>query len=476
MEEWVSAWVRSQRSEGERGIEIKNFGSSYYVYRSTTFWDKELKKRRKRSTYLGKLDKERGFISSKKGIPRFRPRSIRQYGNAMLLHRAMQDLLPLLKEGFDEFWQEIYALATTRILGYIPLKRVGSVWERLHDPKKLTPNLSPKKLSEVLKVVGSDREGQDLIFKELSRNGRQFVYDLSVVFTRSEGINIAELGYNKDHVYVPQINLALLYSVDKGLPTMIRALPGSIKDITSLYNSLIEGGGIEGKILILDRGFFSKDVVAFLLEQEISFLLPARRNSKLYDIRIHLTGHFFYRERLIRFGKRRVKGYFLYLFEDAVLRMEEEKTLYKRLDEGTINKERLGRGLKRAGRILILSDLNKDGGEVFMMYKQRGGVENQFDTYKNVLNADRMYLQDDESVFGHLFTSFLALYGYCKLDVALKDAGLLRKFSPLDLLEEFSKVYIVTDGEQEVISEIPRKVAELDKLLGIDVFPKMMRS
>jgi hypothetical protein len=475
MEEWVSAWVRARRSEGERGIEIKNFGSSYYVYRSTTFWDREAKKRRKRSTYLGKLDEERGFISSKKGIPRFRPRSIRQYGNAMLLHRAMQDLPPLLKEGFDELWQEIYALSTTRILGYIPLKRIGSVWERLHDPNKLTPNLSSKKLSEVLKVVGSDRSGQDLIFRELSRNGRQFVYDLSVVFTRSEGINIAEVGYNKDHMYVPQINLALLYSVDKDLPTMIRALPGAIKDITSLYNSLRESG-IEGKILILDRGFFSKDVVAFLLEQEISFLLPARRNSRLYDIRIHLTGHFFYRERLIRFGKRRVEGYFLYLFEDAVLRMEEEKTMYKRLDEGTINKERLERGLKRAGRILLISNLDKDGREVFTMYKQRGGVENQFDTYKNVLNADRMYLQDDESVFGHLFTSFLALYGYCTLEAALKKAGLLRKFSPIDLLEEFSKVYIVMDGEREVISEIPRKVAELDKLLGIDVFPKMTRS
>jgi hypothetical protein len=476
MEEWVSAWVRAQRSEGERGIEVKHFGSSYYVYRSTTFWDRESKKRRKRSTYLGKLDKERGFISSKKGIPRFRPRSIRQYGNAMLLHRAMQDLLPLLKEGFDELWQEIYALATTRILGYIPLKRVGSVWERLHDPNKLTPNLSPKKLSEVLKAIGSDRGGQDLIFRELSRNGRQFVYDLSVIFTRSEGINIAEEGYNKDHAYVPQINLALLYSVDKGLPTMIRALPGSIKDITSLYNSLIQCGSIEGKILILDRGFFSEDVVAFLLEQGISFLLPARRNSKLYDIRIHLTGHFFYRERLIRFGKRRVEGYFLYLFEDAVLRLEEEKTLYKRLDEGTIDKERLGKGLKRAGRILIISDLDKAGGEVFMMYKQRGGVEIQFDTYKNVLNSDRMYLQDDESVFGHLFTSFLTLYGYCTLEAALKKAGLLHKFSPQDLLEVFSKVYIVTDGEREVISEIPRKVAELDKLLGIDVFPKMTRS
>jgi transposase len=76
----------------------------------------------------------------------------------------------------------------------------------------------------VLKAVGSNRGGQELIFRELSRNGRQFVYDLSVVFTRSEGINIADAGYNKRHLYVPQINLALLYSVDKGLPTMIRAL------------------------------------------------------------------------------------------------------------------------------------------------------------------------------------------------------------------------------------------------------------
>jgi hypothetical protein len=114
----------------------------------------------------------------------------------MLLHKAMQDLFPLLKEGFDEFWQ--YALATTRILGYIPLKRVGSVWERLYDPNKLIPNLSPKKLSEVLKAVGSNRGGQELIFRELSRNGRQFVYDLSVVFTRSDGINIAMQGTTKD--------------------------------------------------------------------------------------------------------------------------------------------------------------------------------------------------------------------------------------------------------------------------------------
>jgi len=33
-------------------------------------------------------------------------------------------------------------------------------------------------------------------------------------------------------------------------------------------------------------------------------------------------------------------------------------------------------------------------------------------------------------------------------------------------------VYRFTDGTQEVISEIPRKVAELEAKMGVDVFPK----
>ena len=65
----------------------------------------------------------------------------------------------------------------------------------LYDPNKLTPNLSPK--NGVLKEVGADREGQNYIFGELSRNGRQFVYDLSVIFTRSEGTTLQRLGTTK---------------------------------------------------------------------------------------------------------------------------------------------------------------------------------------------------------------------------------------------------------------------------------------
>ena len=59
---------------------------------------------------------------------------------------------------------------------------------------------------------------------------------------------------------------------------MIKALPGSVRDITSIYNSVINSH----VILILDRGFFSMGVVKFLLDKA-SFVIPAKRNSKLYE-------------------------------------------------------------------------------------------------------------------------------------------------------------------------------------------------
>ena len=111
--------------------------------------------------------------------------------------------------------------------------------------------------------MGVNRAGQNVIFKELADLSKQLVYDLSSVFSRAMNISQAEKGYNKDKIQVPQINLALLCSADSGLPTMIRSLPGSVKDIKTLYQSINELD-LDGKILVLDRGFLSEGVVEFL--------------------------------------------------------------------------------------------------------------------------------------------------------------------------------------------------------------------
>ena len=308
----------------------------------------------------------------------------------------------------------------------------------------------------MLHNVGVNREGQSVVFKSLLDHSQQLVYDLSYMFSRSMSISQAEKGYNKDKIHVPQINIALLCSADTGLPTMIRSLPGSVKDIATLCNSILELD-IRGKLLILDRGFFSEDVFMFLDGRKISYLIPARRNSHYYDTRIHLNGHFRYHDRLIKCGSRKIGDKYLYLFEDQVLLFEEQNTLYNDLDKGKIAKNELQEEMKKAGRILILSNQEMTEQEAYELYKRRESVEKMFDTYKSTLSADRLYLQDDESVFGHVFIAFLSLYAYCKLESLLKKAELNKKMTPIDLLFEFSKVYHIDFGECGKVMEIPKE-------------------
>ncbi|MEA2032547.1 MAG: transposase [Euryarchaeota archaeon] len=418
IEEWARSWLENQRHAGKTCLEIKTRGSKNYVYHSTSRYDKEIKRGRKVSKYLGKLDKERGFIPKGQNKHEHKyiagPRNITEYGNSMLLHRMMQDIKPVLKEGFPDHWEEICALAMVRASGNVPLKRAKDAWEKLYNADGTKPNLNPKNLSRVLREVGVNRAGQNVLFRELADMSKQLVYNLSSMFSRSMSISQAEKGYNKDKIHVPQINLALLCSADTGLPAMIRSLPGSVKDIKTLYHTINELD-IGGKVLILDRGFFSEGTIKFLGGKETSYVLPTKRNSHYYDTRIHFTEYF-------------------------------------------------------------ISDMNVEKQEIYLLYKKREVVEKMFDTYKTVLNADKLYLQDDESVFGHVFIAFLSLYIHCKLEQLLKKAEINHNITPIDLLFKYGKVYHLEMGGRGMIAEVPKKVMDLDEALGLYMFPKKVRS
>lgn len=473
MENWARDWLEGERKKGVKCLEIKTQGKNHYVYHSTTYWDKDIKKPRKTSKYLGKLDREKGFIKSggKKAIESSDVRSVSEYGNSMLLHESISDLKPLLIEGFPDHWEEISALAMVRVAGNVPLKRVKETWEKLYDVESIEPTLNPKHLSKVLRDVGVDRIGQEVVFKGLLDQSEQLVYDLSTMFSRSMSINQAEKGYNKDKIHVPQINLALLCSADTGMPTYIRSLPGSVRDIKTLYNSINEID-VREKVLILDRGFFSEGVMEFLESKKIKYVLPTRRNSRYYKTRTHLNKHFSYHDRLILCGRKKLDDRYIYLFEDQDLKLDECKTLYQKLEAGVINKTQLNAQVKKAGKILIISNQDLQAKEIYELYKKREEVEKMFDSYKTALDADRLFLQNDESVFGHVFISFISLYMYCKIQGFLKKAGLSQRMSPKDLLLKYSKVYHIGLTEDSIITEVPKKLMDLDAKLGLNIFPK----
>ena len=56
----------------------------------------------------------------------------------------------------------------------------------------------------------------------------------------------------------------------------------------TLYSTVEEiGASFDSElILILDRGFFSRKVMDFLLEKDFSFVIPAKRNSRLYELKL----------------------------------------------------------------------------------------------------------------------------------------------------------------------------------------------
>ena len=448
------------------------------MYSSTSSYDKNIKKGRKVSVYLGRLDKEYGFIPKgekpKIGMISV-PRSITDYGNSMILHNMMKELKPLLEENFPEHWQELYAMSMVRVNGHTPLKRIKDCWEDLYDPEGLKPNLNPSNLSKVLREVGLDRFGQNEIFNYLKTLDTQLVYDLSTCFSRSMNILQAEKGYNKDRIQVPQVNFTLLCGLDSEMPTMIKSVPGSVRDISTLYKT-IEELDISDKVLLLDRGFFSEDVLDFLEEKHVKYVLPTKRNSHYYDTRIHLNEEFIYHDRLIKCGKRKLGERILYLFEDKDLKLEEQKTIFRKKEEEKIDDEEYSLRQKRAGKFLIISNYDIEKKEMYELYKKRDHVEKLFDAYKTTLNADKLYLHDDESVYGHVFVAFLSLYAYCKLLKAIKKADINNKFSPTDVLLKYRKVKKIEFEEVEVITEVPKKVRELDKVLQFNIFPTKNRS
>ncbi|KAF5041010.1 MULTISPECIES: transposase [unclassified Methanoculleus] len=470
MEEWVRTWLKEQRQKGERCIEIKEIQGKPYVYRSTSVYDRATRSPKKVSTYLGRLTKEHGLIA--KGTRRagtsLQPRSVYEHGNAALMAEELGELIPVLREAFPTCWQEIVALTFTRTAVYTPLARVGDTWGKLDNVLGITPDCNLGALSQVLPAIGSDHAAQQAMFRHLSTQAHQFVYDLSFVFSCSDIFNLGEFSNNTDNVWLRQINIALSVATDTRLPTMFRILPGTVGDAATLIASLA-GSDTARTTLVLDRRTVSEANETLLQEGKIPFVVLQRRNNARYATRIHLTEHFFYRKQLIRAGKREVNGLMLYLYEDADLEIEEKKTLYRLLEVGQIDRETLNQRMKRAGRIMLLSSIVADPQEIYELYKSRNTVEDHFDAFKNLILADKPYLQDATAVFGHVFVGFLCFYLYCRIRNRIRQAGLSAHLSPEGLLLKLSEVYSVVYGDEKRITEVPEQVRGIAEKLNLEI-------
>ena len=467
MEEWVAKILGEERTKRNIPLEVKVLNGNYYLYHSTSKYDRNTHGPRKVSEYIGRIT-EKGVIEAHHAR-----RTVYEYGNSRLVHSLSDDLLPALRKHFPDRWESLYALSVVRLIDSVPLKSVKERWEKLHLSTQVQAHLSPGTLTELLRETGSDLSGQYDFFSDMMSSSSKLALDLSSIFSRSENINMAQKGHNADHEYMPQINMAMVFDLDQYRPVFLKPLDGSVRDVKSLRN-VLEEISFHG-ILVLDRGFASYDI-AELMSSEMKFVMPLRRNSDLIDYGMRLISSFMYRDRGILCGFSNHEGYRIYMFQDQSLMAEESSSFISLISQGKRKQRQYDEASAMFGKISILSNIRDEPQSIYMMYKQREEIEQAFDAMKNELENDKTYLRDDDSIRGYFFVSFLSLYLYYSIFVLIRAADLTDRVSVRDALLRFSRVYEITDGKRSIMSEIPASSAKLDEQLGTNIFPKKLRS
>jgi transposase len=464
MESWIKKIVDDARKT-YGSLEVKKINEHHYLYKVTSVRIPNKKWPRKvTGEYIGKITPQ-GIVKAKTT-----ERTVYEYANSMFLSSMLKDITPQLQECFPDEWKELAALAIVRTIRNTPIKYVKEVWEKLYLSTKIEAFLSRNTISELLRGVGADWHAQSKFFSSLMSGKSIFYFDLSSIFSQSANLNLAEKGYNKDHLFLNQINFALLFSQQQKTPVMLKSMPGSIRDVKSL-STLMEEFPLKDCILIMDRGFFSKTNIYGLISVGASFIQPLRRNSKLIDYKIKPNKPFMYRDRGIKFTVKELNEgngkLWLFLYEDVLLRGEEHSNLIKM----QITREKYGLKIdeSRLGKISILTNLDWDGERLYGLYKEKEAVELAFDAMKNELENDKCYLGNSDAVRGYFFVSFLSLYLYFRVLERIRAAGLTSELSVEELLFLLSKVYIVkyNDGKER-LTEIPGKVEKLLSKLNLE--------
>ncbi len=459
-------WVKKFKT---KGIEIRKRGEKFHAYRVTSKWNREKKRAQKVTLeYLGVVTPNGIFKPRKNGMIK----SDHEYGHIAFLWKLANDsnLLSLVKEHYPYNWEEMISFVFLRLIQPLPLKSVQYLHEKTYL-SRLFPDasLSPKALSGLLKNIGNDFKTRNNLMKALTKEGRYIIIDLTAMFSYSQNITLLEKGVNKNHLQIPQINLVLLFSSDLKVPTYVRLLPGSVRDVSTIKNT-IELADINNVVFIADRGFYSDTNIKALKKDNMSYVIPLKRNSLLIPKRLSdFDDVFLYRDRPIIHWKKRRGKRFLYVYEDKWLKQEEETNYLLKIEKDKKKLEEYQKDKLKFGKMFLISDIDEKPEVIYNFYKDREKIEQAFHVFKNLLESDKSYLRDDNKFEGYTFLNFLSLYLYYLVLNTLKDRDMNKKHSVKDVFLQLSKIKIYEFSETGLISEIPKKVRKIVETLELDL-------
>ena len=326
-------------------------------------------------------------------------------------------------------------------------------------------------------------------------------FDTTSLYFEGEGGEIGRLGHTKDHR--PDLHQMIVGVVldREGNPVCSEMWPGNTADVKSLIpviTRIRSRFNIGGFCVVADRGMISGDTVAWLENEHIPYILGARMR-KVKEIRqdvLSRAGRYreVYPEGLtskdpspLKVKEVLVDGrrYIICLNErqarkDAADRQaiidalsekikENPKSLvgnkgyrkYLSIDRDTVslNEQKIEEEKRFDGKWVLKTNTSFTAEQVALKYKELWQVEQVFRDMKSVLDTRPIFHQRDETIKGHVFSSFLALVLVKELYRRLEKAG--HDFEWADIKKDLSALQEIT------LEDNGRKLAVRSECKGV---------
>ena len=517
-----------------------------YVYENKSYWDKEKQQSRAKRTLIGKLDPQTGQVlptrtykrkSEKASEAPVKPGPVpitkvqrSFYGASYLLDQigkttgVMQDLKACFPDAFKKILSIVYYL----ILEENNALSRFSHWQRLHI-HPYGEDIPSQRSSELFQSI--DEESRMTFFKYQGKRRIEkeyWAFDITSISSYSETLCQVKKGRNKEHDRLPQINLALLFGEESGLPFYYRKLPGNITDVKTVKQLMAEFDvmGYKKVSVILDRGFYSKDNINLLYKNHQKFIIGVklglnyvkevleeeRENLQLWsnlktqfgaygicrtidwdyeqerpykgDVlkdtrRAYL--HVFYNPEKAARDQVDMNDYLTSLYNDLLEGTKKDyrikdydkyfevTTTPKRGKKITPREDAMRQAARNYGYFALLSNEVNNPFEALSLYRSKDIVEKGFGNLKDRLNFRRMEVSSELSLNGKLFVEFIALIYLSYVKKKMQDAGLFEKWTLQGLLDELDTIEIFESPEHgRLLGEVTKKQEELYMALGVE--------
>lgn len=474
-------WVLNHK---KKGTEIRFLSGRYYMYEVSSKWNPEKKRAQKiTGKLLGKITQEKGFVASDKDTLRSKSINIqnvavKEYGMSHLIQRITGNYIELLKNYFPKHWQTILALAYGRLLYQSALKNMAFHYSHSYlseDYREVF--LAPKDLGFALRELGENRPVITSFFSEFNKARGCVLFDGTDIVSCSDKMGINKLGKSKNGTYEQLINLMFVFSVEQQLPVYYRILPGNIKDVKS-FRLCLDESGVKEAIIIADKGLYSEANVKYLSEEGLRFIIPLRRDSSLIDYgpnmqggKKNFTSFFKFEGRFVWYYQINKGQGLVTIYLDEELKSREEKDFLNRIEscpeDYTI--EKFHEKQYQFGTIALLSNADKAPKETYEDYKSRGEIETMIDAFKNIVEADHTYMQNEKALEGWMFINYIALHWYYRIYQLLRQNDLTSKHSPMDLIKQLTEIRKVKINGKWHNAEITKKTSDLITKIGIHI-------